>query len=104
MHDAGPETGQFQHLVIANPVNLPRLGYDARVGRVDALDVGVDLARIGAQHGGERDGGGVGATAAERRDVVVLIHPLKTGDDDNLPIAQGLGHASVAMLRMRTLV
>src|SRR3712207_9403690 len=34
-----------------------------------ARDVGVDLAHLGSDRGGERDGGRVGAAAAERRDV-----------------------------------
>ena len=48
-----------------------RLGHDARVGGVDAVDVGVDLALVGLQRRGERHRRGVGAAAAERGDVAV---------------------------------
>ena len=43
MH-AGADAGQLQHLVVADDVHLARLGHDARVGGVDAVHVGVDLA------------------------------------------------------------
>ena len=44
VHDAGAHARQLQHLVVADGVHLPGLGHEARVGRVDAVDVGVDLA------------------------------------------------------------
>ena len=50
-------------------MELARLGDDARVGGEDAVDVRVDLAGVRAERRGERDGGRVGAAAAERRDV-----------------------------------
>ena len=53
-------------------VELAGLGHDARVGGVDAVDVGVDLAGVGVEDGGEGDGGGVGAAAAEGGDVDVF--------------------------------
>ena len=56
--------------------------HDPRVGREDAVDVGVDLADLGLERRGERDGGGVGAAAAERGDVLaVLADALEAGDD-----------------------
>ena len=44
VHDAGADAGQLQHLVVADGVDLAGLGHDARVGGVDAVDVGVDFA------------------------------------------------------------
>ncbi len=35
------------------------VGHDARVGGEDAVDVGVDLADVGLERGGQGDGGGV---------------------------------------------
>ena len=49
---------------------LAGVGDDPRVGAEHAGDVGVDLAHLGVHGGGERDGGGVGAAAAERGDVL----------------------------------
>ena len=55
---------------------------DARVGGEDAVDVAVDLAHLGAEGGGERDGGGVGRATTQRGDVLgVLGDALEAGDD-----------------------
>ena len=63
-------------------LSLRASGHDARVGGVDAVDVGVDLA-AGVERRGERDGGGVGAAAADRGDVHRLGEALEAGDDDD---------------------
>ena len=49
------------------------VGTMPRVGGEDAVDVGVDLADLGVERGGQRDGGGVGAAAAERGDVLGVL-------------------------------
>ncbi len=59
-----------------------------RVGRVDALDVGEDLTAVGAQCGGQRDGGRVGAAAAERGDLVDRRDALEAGDEDDLALVE----------------
>ena len=58
--------------------------HDVRIGRVDAVDVGVDLAGIGVERGRDRDAGGVAAAAAERRDVALLVDALEPGDHRDL--------------------
>jgi len=55
--------------------------YDARVARVDAVDVGVDLAEVRRERCGQGDAGGIRAAAAESGDVVVAVDPLETGHD-----------------------
>ena len=90
VHHAGTEARQFQHLVVADRGEAPGGGEDPRVGRVDAVDVGVDLADVGPQHRGECHGGGVGAAAAERRDVAVLVDPLEAGRDHDPAIIEEL--------------
>ena len=72
-----------QHLLVADGMELPRAGNEARVGGEDAVDVGVDLARVRAEGGGERDRRRVGAPAPERGDVVIGRDPLETGDEDD---------------------
>src|SRR5208283_1437627 len=59
-------------------------GDDARVGGIDPVDVGVDIAALGLERGGQRHGGGVGAAAAERGDAVVGRDALEAGDDGDL--------------------
>ena len=65
-------------------VQAARVGDDARVGGVDAVDVGVDQALGGLQRRGDRHRRGVRAAAAERGDVAVGIDALEAGDDDDL--------------------
>ena len=78
-------TGEFQHLLATDLRQFAGVGNDARVRRVDAVDVGVDLAALRLEGGGERDGGRVRAAAPKRRDVAVLRDALKARDDDDAP-------------------
>ena len=61
--------------------DLPRVGHDARIGGEHAGDVGVDLAHLGAERGGERDRGGVRAAPPEGGDVLRGADALEPGDD-----------------------
>src|SRR5205807_1075791 len=101
VHDAGADAGQLEHLVVADGVDLARLGDDARVGGVDAVHVGVDFAAdlavagggVVLHDGGEGDGRRVRAAAAQGGDVVLLVDALEAGDDDDLAVVEGLAHA-----------
>ena len=53
------------------PAHLARLGHHVRVGREHPGDVGVDLARVRLQRGGDGDRRGVRAAAAEGGDVAL---------------------------------
>jgi hypothetical protein len=67
-------------------------GHDARVGGEDAVDVGVDLAHVGLERGGERHRGRVGAAPAQGGDLLgVLADALEAGDDDDVTLGQRLG-------------
>ena len=92
MHHARPEARQLQHFVVGDRSQAAGFRQNPRVGRVDAVDVGVDLAQVGIEHGGQGHGRGVGAAAAERRDVAVLINPLKPGCDHDRPVGQQFLH------------
>ena len=70
--------------------SLRAFGTSARVGRVDAAHVGVDLAVLGAERCGERDRGRVGAAAPERRHVLVGRHALESGDEDDPVLVERL--------------
>ena len=85
--------GHLEHLVERDARELPRARDDARVGGVDAFDVGVDLAHVGAERGRQRDRGGVGAAAAERGDVLARRHALEAGDDRDLARRERLADA-----------
>ena len=80
----------LEHLVERDPGQLARLGHDPRIGGVHALHVGVDLAHLGVERGGQRDRGEVGGTPTHGRDLALGRHALETGDDRDLARGQRL--------------
>src|SRR5699024_11232551 len=80
--------GQLPHLVERNLRELLGRGHQSGVGGIDAVDVGVNLAEVGLHRGGDGDGAGIAAAAAEGGDVVVPVHPLEAGDNDDPPFIQ----------------
>ena len=92
-HDLGAARRQLQHLLVGDEVQLAGLGHDARVGGVDAVHVGVDLADLGAQGGRQSHRGGVGAAAAQRGHVLVGGDALEAGDQHDLVLVEGLADA-----------
>ena len=69
---AGPGRRHLEHLLVRHLVQEAGLGHDARVGRVDASHVGVDLADVGREGGGHGHRRRVGGTPSERGDVAGL--------------------------------
>ena len=67
----GAQRRHLQHFLVGDLLQPPRLGHDARVGGVDAVDVGVDVAAVGLDAGRHRHRAGVGTAAAEGGDAVV---------------------------------
>ena len=66
------------------------IGHDTGVGGENAVDVGVDLTDVGVQRGRQRDGGGVGAAATQRGDVLaVLADTLEARHQNDLALVQG---------------
>src|SRR5690606_16577444 len=81
-----------------DPGEPPRLRLDPRVGRIDTVHIGVDVASIRLQCGRKRYRGRVGPTAAERRNAPVGPDPLEAGDHCNLALlepAHDLGAVNV---------
>ncbi len=75
------------HLLQARQVHLGQmhgLRNDARIRRVDAVDVAVDLAVRRPERRGERHRGRVAAAAPESRDLAPCAHALVARDDDDL--------------------
>ncbi len=48
VHHARAEAGQFKHLVVTDHVDASRFGQQPRVGGVNAIHVGIDFTRVGA--------------------------------------------------------
>ena len=107
-HHAGARRGHLEHLLEADAIELARRRDEPRVGGEDAADVGVDLAGVGAERGRERDGGRVGAAAAERRHVERLGgDALEAGDEHDLVALERLvdparAHLDDLRLRVRS--
>ena len=85
--------GELEGLLAGERLDAPGRGNDPGVGGEQAVDVGVDLADIGVEGGGERDGSGVGSAAAERGDVLDLVDALEAGDDGDGAGLDGAGDA-----------
>ncbi len=88
LHDFGAEAGEFEHFVVGNLVELLRIGDQARVGGINAINVGINLAQVGFQRGGEGNGREIGAAAAERGDLTFESLALEPGDDDHIALLQ----------------
>ena len=78
-------------------------GHDARIGRVDAVHVRIDVAAIRLDGGGDRDRAGVRAAAAERGDAAGRrVDALEAGDHGDLPCARSPRSSSApSMFAMR---
>ena len=87
------EARHFEHFLEGDGLEPARLGHDARIGRINAVDVGVNLALVGLQRRGQRDAGGIRSAAPESRDIACLVHPLKAGDDDDAVFGEIGTHA-----------
>ncbi len=85
LQHAGADRGELQHLLVGDLIQLAGPGNDSRVGRVDAVDVGVDVAAVGLQRRRQRHRRGVGPAAAQRGDPVVRADALEAGHDRHLP-------------------
>ena len=84
VQDLGARLRQLLHLLVRELGQPARVRDHARVGGVDAVHVAVDLARLRVERGRQRDRGGVGAAAAERRDLALVRDALVAGDDHDL--------------------
>ena len=83
MHDLRAEAGQFEHLIVGDLVELLRGGDDARVGGIDAIHIGVNLAQVCLERRGQGDGCQIRAAAAQGGNLTLDGLALEAGDDDN---------------------
>ena len=80
--------GELQHVVVTDGIELAGPGRDARVGGVDAVHIGVDLADVGINAPGDGHRRRVRPAATERGDVAVGVDALESGDHGNGAIVQ----------------
>lgn len=88
LHDTGAEFRHFQHFAVRNLVDFLRIGNDTRIGRVHAVNVGIDFTNISMDGTGNGNGCRIGTTAAERRNITMPRNPLETGNDDDIALIQ----------------
>ena len=79
---------QLQHLIIGDGVQLLGILYDTRIGSVNAVYVGVNLAEIRAERCCNGNCGGVRAAAAERSHVAHLVNALETCNNNDAAVIQ----------------
>ncbi len=56
LHHLGARAGQLEHLIVRDLIELAGVGHNPWIGRIHAVHIGVDLAEVGLERGGERDG------------------------------------------------
>src|SRR5207248_1786446 len=69
-------------------VDFLRRGDDARIARINAVHVGVDLAEVGFHRGCEGDRGEVAAAATEGGDALIPGFALEAGDDADIAVVE----------------
>ena len=79
---------QLQHFVIVDFIMLDSAFDDARIGGINAVDVGINTADIRPEGGGQRHCRGVRPAAADGRDVARRADSLKACDNDDSPRLQ----------------
>src|SRR4029077_7759888 len=85
LHHFGAERSELQHFLERDLVEPPRPRHHARIGGVDAINVRVDVAAVGADRGRDRDSRRIRTAAAERGDALrLLVQALEAGDDRDL--------------------
>ena len=85
-------TRELEHFLERDFVETPRLRDDPRIGSVDAVDVGVDLAFVRLERSGQRNARCIRAAAPQCRDVAVGVDALKARDDDDRASVQVAAH------------
>ena len=95
LEDLGAQRSHFEHFLERDFFDPPRFRHDARVGRVDAVDIGIDVADLGIQRGGNRHGARIGPAPAERGHTLIFRDALETGDHGDLAGIDGIRQAGI---------
>ena len=106
----GSARGQFQHLLERNLGEFLGVRYNPGIGRVNPIDIGVDLAYGRVMGRRQCDRSRVRASAPKRRDLPrVWVDALETGNDHDIariesltdPGSLDLGNPGLAMRVVR---
>ena len=77
----GADGGQLQHFLIGYFLHFARLGHDAGICGVDAIDIGIDIAALGGKSPGQSDSSSIRPAASQSGDVVCISNALKARDN-----------------------
>ncbi len=101
IEDAEARVGKLAHLAIGhrgNALAILHLGDDARIARIDRVDIGEVLVDVGTDSGRENRTGDVAAAARESRDLAFAGIAEETRiNDDAVEVREGLGKLDVAV-------
>ena len=88
LHDTGAEFRHFQHFAVCNLFDFPCIGNDTGIGRVYAVNVGIDFTNISMDGTGNGNGCRIGTAATQRRDIAMARNALEASDDDDIALIQ----------------
>lgn len=80
----GTKRCHFQHFFKCNAGKALGLGFNARVGRIDAIDISIDVATVGLHTGRNRNCRGIRATAAQCCNTIIRADALETCNNSYL--------------------
>ena len=79
VQDACTHVRKFAQLLVGNARNGLSLGHNARIGRIEARDVGPVLVQVGTQALGQDRAGNIAATTVEQLDLALTRRAVETG-------------------------
>ena len=95
MQNFGTQACQLQHFFKGDGVHTARFGYHARVGGVNAVHIGINLAFVCLEGSSQRHGRSIRTAAAEGGNVAFGIYALETGDNHYATFLQIGAHGGV---------
>ena len=84
MKHLGAEGGKLEHFVIGYFVELFGVFDNSRVGGINAVHIGINMAGVGLERRGDGNGSRVGAASSEGGYVVIFIYALKTRNNHDV--------------------
>ena len=98
LQNLAAQARQLQHFFKRDGIHAARFGHHARVGGVNAVHIGVDLAFVGFERGGKRHRRCVRAAAPQRGNIARAADALKARHNHHRALRQ-IGAHFVAVNR-----
>ena len=88
MEHTGSQSSKIQHFIISDLTELSGSRNNTGIGSENAVHIGIDLAGIRMKGCCQRYSCGIGAAAAQCRVILIAVHTLETGYNDDLAAGQ----------------